>query len=60
MNYHLFDKCLDISQIRVIFVKFLLELISDLLVDTHQNLYTNELVFQLFIHIVFPTWHLEF
>ena len=58
MNYHLFDKCLDISQIRVIFVKFLLELISDLLVDTHQNLYTNELVFQLFIHIVFPTWHL--
>ena len=51
MNHHLFDKFLDLLKLRVMFVQFILEIISILLVVIYQSFHNEQLGIQLVVRI---------
>ena len=54
MKHHVFDDCLDLGKLRIMFIHFLISILLD---GTNQILHGELVVIQIVVHIVLTTWN---
>ena len=60
MYHYMFDNYLDLGKLRLVFLWFILKLVSIFIVGINQSLYGKQLVIQLVFRIVLSIWHQKY
>ena len=60
MYHYMFDNYLDLGKLRLVFLWFILKLVSIFIVGINQSLYGKQLVIQLVFRIVLSIWNQKY